>query len=132
MLWQKRVWRCCMWGYKNIYMDCCAVNFFFYLKLVIYFKNNDCRKNPYNPCVKSKLVNRKWWKRYDLKVSQKNSFEVTKFTIYLSSINGNKLKFHRGKVHYYLRMNLEKSETGLLKVSMVKYLQKINRQIPEK
>ena len=64
-------------------------------------------------------------------MSHKESFEVTKFAQYLSTIYGEKLKVHRLNIHDYLGMDLYYLEPGLGKLSMVKYLQKVLDKFPE-
>jgi len=49
----------------------------------------------------------------------------------LSSIYGDKLSVKRGKVHDYLGMDLDYSERGSVKVSMIKYTVKVLRGFPE-
>ena len=58
-------------------------------------------------------------------MSHKKPFEVNKFVQYLFTVYGNKLKVHRGKIRDYLGMDLGYSDTGVVKVLMVKYLQKV-------
>ena len=60
----------------------------------------------------------------DLKVSQVNRFEITKFSGYMSSIYGG-LTSHRGKVNEYLGMNLNYRKQVTVKVSMIKYLDSV-------
>ena len=72
------------------------------------------------------------WHVDDLKVSHKDPFEITKFATYLSSIYGKKLSVKRGKVHDYLGMDLDYTEKGSVKVSMVRYTGKVLRGFPEK
>ena len=107
-------------------LPCGAV--LFCLKLATDLKNNGFVINPYDPCVASKLVKGGFmtvvWRVDDIKLFHKDPFEVTKFSQYLLTIYGNKLKVHRWKIHDYLRMYLGYSETGAVKVLMIKYLQK--------
>ena len=42
-----------------------------------------------------------------------------------------KIKVHRGKIHDDLEMNLDYSETGVVKVLMMKYPQKVLVEFPE-
>jgi len=72
------------------------------------------------------------WHVDDLKVSHKDPFEITKFATYLSSIYGKKLSVKKGKVHDYLGMDLDYSEKGSVKVSMVRCTGKVWRGFPEK
>ena len=41
------------------------------------------------------------------------------------------IKVHRGKIHDYLGMYLDYSETGMVKISMIKYLKKFLDNFPE-
>ena len=81
--------------------------------------------NPYNPCVANKMINCKQMTVLlhvdDLKVSHVNSFEVTKFAGYLSSIY-RRISVHRGKIHDYLVIELDYIKQGTVKVFMIKYL----------
>ena len=103
----------------------------YYLKLVTDLKNNSFSLNIYEPCVANKLVNREImilvWHVDGIKVSHKESLESTTFSIYLSTMYGKKLLFHRGKVHAYLGMNLEYSYQEVVKLLMVKYLHKMQK-----
>ena len=107
----------------------------FYLKLATYLKNNGFIINPYDPCVANKLFKGETmsvvWNFDYLKLSHKDSFEVTNFFHYLLMICGEKLKLHRGKVHDYLGMDLYYSETRVLTVLMIKYLEKVLNEFPE-
>ena len=67
----------------------------------------------------------------NLKVSHKDPYHITKFASYLSIIDGEKLAVKQGKVHDYLEMDLDYSEEGLVKVSMIKYTGKILISFPE-
>ena len=64
---------------------------------------------PYDPCVAKKMIKNKQmavvWHVDDLKVSHVDSFEITKFVGYITSIYGG-IKVHIGKVHAYLVMDL--------------------------
>ena len=92
--------------------------------------------NPYDPCVANTTINGHQmtvaWHVDDLKVSHKDLFEITKFATYLSSIYGPKLSVKRGKVHDYLGMDLDYTEEGSVKVSMVRYTGKVLRDFPER
>ena len=65
------------------------------------------------------------WHVDDIKVSHKDPFEVTNFDQYLLIIYGEKLKVNRGKIHDYLGINLDYIETGVVKVLVIKYQQKV-------
>jgi len=59
------------------------------------------------------------WHVDDLKVSHMKTLEITKFACYLSQIYGPKLAVKRRKIHDYLGMDLDYSEKGKVKVSMI-------------
>ena len=61
----------------------------------------------------------------------KTLFEITKFAHFLSLKYGKKLTVQRGKFHDYLHMDLDYSTKGAVKISMIKYLQKIEDEFPE-
>ena len=65
------------------------------------------------------------WHVDDLKVSHKGPSEVTNFSQYLLKLYRNKLKVYRLKIHSYLRIDLDYSETGVVKFSMIKYQKKV-------
>ena len=65
------------------------------------------------------------WHIDDFKVSHKDPFEVIKFETPFSSFYGNEIKVYMRKVHDYLGMDLHYSNPGVLKSSMVNYLQKL-------
>ena len=65
----------------------------------------------------------------DLKVSHVNSFEITNFAGYLSSIYG-LLTVHRVKLHEYFSMYLYYIEQVTLKLSMIKYLDSVLQEVP--
>jgi hypothetical protein len=107
----------------------------FYKKLVKDLEAYGFKVSDYDPCVATKetatgqmIVT---WHVDDLKVSHKDSFEITKFAEYLSGIYGDKLTVHRGKIHDYLGMDLDFSKKGEVRVSMIKYLHKILEEFPE-
>ena len=66
--------------------------------------------NPYDQCVVKKTVNghqmKIIWHVDDIKLSQKDTFEITKFVHYLSQIYGEKLTINKGKIHNYLGMDM--------------------------
>ena len=49
----------------------------------------------------------------------------------MARIYGNRLAVHRGDVHDYLGMDLDYSNPGVLRVSMIKYLKKVFDDFPE-
>ena len=70
------------------------------------------------------------WYVDNLKVSHVDSFEIIKFYGYLSIIYGGPT-VHKGKVHNYLGMYLDQSKQGIVKASMIKYLQSVLKYTPE-
>ena len=62
--------------------------------------------NPYDPCVANKIINDSQmtvtWHVDDLKISHKDSREVTKFIKHFGDIYGDRMTVHRVKVHDYL------------------------------
>ena len=62
------------------------------------------------------------WHVDDLKVSHVESIEVTKFILSMAKIYGPNITVSRGPVHDYLGMDLDYSERGNIKISMIKYL----------
>ena len=91
--------------------------------------------NPYNPCVANKMINGSkmsvMWHVDDLKISQKESDEVTKFITELGKLYDNDLPVHRGKVHSYLGMHFDYSTKGTVKISMIPYTKQIIDDFPE-
>eukprot|EP00804_Cyclotella_cryptica_P008907 CCRYP_012017-RA/>CCRYP_012017-RA protein AED:0.23 eAED:0.23 QI:0/0/0/0.75/0.33/0.25/4/0/1155 len=101
----------------------------FYQKLVEDLEAFRFELNPYDPCIANKIVNGEQmtltWHVDDLKVSHRDSFELTKFILYLVRIYGNQITVNRGKYHDYLGMDLDYLVAGKLRVSMIKYVDKI-------
>ena len=60
------------------------------------------------------------WHVYELKISHKHPWRVTKMALWLSKIYGD-IKVHCGKKTVYLGMDLDCSQQGQVKVSMVPY-----------
>ena len=79
--------------------------------------------NPYDPCVANKMINglqmTVTWHVDDLKISHKESDEVTKFISELEKVLGNKLTVHRGKIHSYLGIHSDYGTAGTVKISMI-------------
>ena len=63
------------------------------------------------------------WHIDDLKLSHKDLFEVTNFFQYLFTVYKKKIKVHRGKIYDYPVMYLNYSDTGVVNVLVIKYLQ---------
>ena len=91
--------------------------------------------NPYDPCVATKTINGSkmtvTWHVDDLKISHKESTEVTKFIRDLGAIYGNKLTVTRGKVHSYLGMDFDFTILGTVRLSMIPYSKEIIEDFPE-
>ena len=71
------------------------------------------------------------WHVDDLKISCESDFEITNLWSYLNKLYGGKMKFRRGTHHEYLGMDLDYSEPGVFKVSMIPYIDKILEDFPE-
>ena len=56
------------------------------------------------------------WNVDDIKIYHKDSREVTKFIKHFGDIYGDRMTVHRGKVHDYLRMDLDFSSPKGLKI----------------
>ena len=65
------------------------------------------------------------WHVYGLKPSHNDLFEVNNFAQYLSMIYRNKLKVHRVKIHIFPGMDLDYSDTGVVNILVIKYMQKV-------
>ena len=105
----------------------------FYRKLVKDLDTYEFQINPYGTRVtKNEIFNKQMvivWRMGDLKVSHINSFEMTKFAGYISSIYGVPT-VHRGKVHNYLGIYLDYSDQGRVKVSIIKCLDSVLQEFP--
>ena len=72
------------------------------------------------------------WHVADLKVSHKDDAVITYFTQELGRRNRDKLRIKRGKVFYYLGMDLEfESCPGTMIISMIKSLDAMVEEWPE-
>ena len=71
------------------------------------------------------------WHVDDLKISHKDSREVTKCIEHFRKIYGDRMTIHRCKVHDYLGMDLDFSSNKVLNIGMIKYLKKILEEFPE-
>ena len=67
----------------------------------------------------------------DLKVSQKESTELTKFIIALGGIYGNGLSGTCGKIQSYLSIDFNYSTRGDIKWSMIPNFKKIYQNLPK-
>ena len=87
---------------------------------------------PQKPCVKKKMIKKPFtvlWHKDELKVSHVDSFRITKFAGYLSSIYGG-LSMLRGEVYDYLVMYLGNREEVKVYVSRIKYLDSVIQEFP--
>ena len=107
----------------------------FYLKLVKDLTNCGFTINPYDPCVANKMVDGSQmtivWHVDDLKVSHRSAAAINKLVRYLKDKYGENLTVHTGDVHDYLGVDHDYSETGVVKLSMMKHLEKIFQDFPE-
>ena len=67
----------------------------------------------------------------DLKISHKDSRDITKCITHFGDIYGDKMTVHCGKVNDYLGMDLDFSSPKVLKIGMIKYIKKIHEDFPE-
>jgi hypothetical protein len=107
----------------------------FYLKLVDELIADGFELNPYDPCVANKMGNGKQmtvcWHVDDLKVSHVDDIELTKFVHRIAKIYGDQITVKRGCVHDYLGMDLDYSLDGKVRVSMIRYVDKVLKDFPE-
>jgi hypothetical protein len=107
----------------------------FYLKLRRDLEEFGFVFNEYDPCAANKIVNGTQMTVVfhvdDLKVSHMSDLELTKMVIWLAKKYGEKIVIHRGDVHDYLGMDLDYSEKGVVKLSMIKQLEKVFADFPE-
>ena len=71
------------------------------------------------------------WHVDDLKIYHKDSRKVTKFIKHFGDIYGDRMKVHRGKMHYYLGIDLDFSSPKVLNIGMIRYIKKIHEDFPE-
>ena len=107
----------------------------FYKKLRTELEDFRFTVNPYDPCVSKNLINDSQmtvtWHVDDLKISHKDSREVTKFIKHFGDIYVDRMTVHRGKVHDYLGMDLNLSSPKVINIGMIKYIKKIHEDFPE-
>jgi hypothetical protein len=119
---------------KAMYGMMCAP-LLFYLKLVHELIGDGFELNRYDPCVANKMVNGKQmtvcWHVDDLKVSHLDGIELTKFVHRNAKIYGDQITVKRGCVHDYLGMDLDYSLDGKVRVSMIRYVDKVLKDFPE-
>jgi hypothetical protein len=80
--------------------------------------------NPYDPCAANMMIPGKQM------TVHMDAFELTKFASYLSSIYGG-LTVHQGKKHDYLGMDLDYSEKGKVKISIINYINNVLKEFLE-
>ena len=96
--------------------------------------------NPYDPCVANKTINGKQltvtWHVDDLKVSHVEEQVVEEFLKWVQNKyeeqHIKKVKPSCGKKHDYLGMDIDYTEPGVFKVSMVKYITGMIEKFPFK
>jgi hypothetical protein len=100
---------------KALY-GCLRSALLFYEKLVRDLTSQGFKINQYDPCVANKLVNGEQftltWHVDDIKMSHKDSNEVTKVIQWLKGIYGDNMHVSRGLVHEYLGMTLDYTVKG--------------------
>ena len=118
---------------KALY-GCLKSALLFYRKLVSEIVSLGFELNPYDPCVANMMINGKQmtitWHVDDLKISHLDEMEVTRIIEWFKGIYG-KVRVSRGKKHDYLGMNLDFTEKGKLRISMVPFLKKVVEEFPE-
>jgi hypothetical protein len=119
---------------KALY-GCLRSALLFYEKLVRDLTSQGFKINQYDPCVANKLVKGEQftltWHVDDIKMSHKDSNEVTKVIEWLKGIYGDNMHVSRGLVHEYLGMTLDYTVKGEVKITMVDYLKGVIGDFPE-
>ncbi len=107
----------------------------FYLKLCADLQEYGFTMNEYDPCVANKMIDGKQltvtWHVDDLKASHENELELTKLVMFLAKKYGDKVMVNHGTMHDYLGMDMDYSIDGVVRLSMVKHLEKIFADFPE-
>jgi hypothetical protein len=107
----------------------------FYLKLVKDLQAIGFELNPYDPCVANKMVDGNqltvMWHVDDLKISCVDRKAIDDVLDYLREKYGDGRVVHDGDVHDYLGVDHDYSEKGVVKMSMMKHLDKIFEDFPE-
>ena len=111
------------------------ISLLFYKKMRSKLESTGFEINLYDPCVANKKIKSTQititWHVDDLQVSHKDCFNITKLIMWLEGIYSEILTVHKDKVYDYLVMDLEYSENGYVKVSMIKYVNMISTEFPE-
>ena len=58
-------------------------------------------------------------------------YKITKSAAHLRGVYGDKLPTHCRKMHEYLGIDMDYLEKGVLKVSMMKYVDKVLKDFPD-
>ena len=93
--------------------------------------------NPYDPCIANKLVHgsqmTNMWHVDDVKSSHVDPKVNDLFISWLNKEYGQKteVKSSRGKMHDYLRMILDYTVDGEVKVDMIDYVKKMVTEFPQ-
>jgi hypothetical protein len=109
----------------------------FYKKFVDNLKNYESPFiiNPYDSCVANATISglqmTVTWHVDDLKISQVDPYQITKFCQYLASFYGNGLMVHQGKVHKFLSMDLNFVLEEIIQVLMITYTTKVILDFPK-
>jgi hypothetical protein len=138
-------WKCTTVGNNNtpiLYVKlqkalygCLRSALLFYLKLVEDLESDGFKINPYDPCVAHKGVNNKkitiTWHVDGLKLSHMEKNEVTQTIERLKSIYGQDMRVSRGKKHDNLGIDLDFTNPGEVKITMIDYLKGVLEEFPE-
>ena len=123
-----------MFKYKKSFYGILQSTLIFYRNMAKDLDAYGSQMNPYNPCMANKIINNKHmtvlWHVNVLKVSHVDSFEVTMFAGYMSSIYGG-IIVHRVKVHQYLVIGLDYRKKITVKLSMIEYLDSVLQEFPK-
>jgi hypothetical protein len=71
------------------------------------------------------------WNVDDLKVSHKSNLVITEFMRFMDGKYGNNITVNRGKIHDYLGMDLDFSQDGVVKMSIIKHIQRAFDDFPD-
>ncbi|KAL7545139.1 hypothetical protein ACHAWF_008493 [Thalassiosira exigua] len=98
----------------------------FYKKLAKDSKAYGFKLNPYDPCVANMTVDGEQytvvWHVNDLKCSHKDPKVNTRLAAYCASIYGDTVTVHRGKLNYYLGINIDYgAQKGKVEIFMMEY-----------
>jgi hypothetical protein len=110
---------------KALY-GCLRSALLFYLKLITDLTSDGFKINPYDHCVANKIVNGNQftitWHMDDLKLYHMDAGEVTKTIDWMKIIYGEDMRVSRGKKHDYLSMDLDFTNKGEVKITMIDYI----------